>query len=75
MDEEEMRDCTFQPNYNKNSSVINPKSVNETINKLYQDGVSKSKLKISEDKKDIIILPSEFPFAPKVNSLYVFIIY
>jgi hypothetical protein len=69
MEEEELKDCTFQPNYGKTGTVVNAKSVNETINKLYQDGVSKNKLKISEDKKDIVISPSEFSFAPKVNAL------
>ncbi len=55
--------CTFQPNADKKIKI----NVDETVNKLYQDGVNKQKTK-KEEKKDQPI-PLDFTFHPKVNEL------
>ncbi len=54
--------CTFQPNSGKK---IKP-NIEATVNKLYQDGVNKYKVK-REDKKDP--QDEEYSFQPKVNQL------
>lgn len=66
-EEEELKHCTFQPNIHLRGS---PKSVNETISKLYQDGVNKQKFKNSlEEKKQPEQITHDCTFSPKINSL------
>jgi hypothetical protein len=55
-------ECTFQPNAEKKIKV----KIEETVNKLYQDGVNKHKLKNEEKKEQPI--SDDFTFHPKVTT-------
>lgn len=66
--DDELKYCTFQPNINKEKPNID---VNETIKKLYLDGVTKIKAK-NDEKKVEPENPMDCTFVPKVNKLYIF---
>lgn len=71
-EEEEMKHCTFQPNFNVREDDVRDKhSLEETIDKLYLDGFKKQRAKKEEAKhakKEI--QDTECTFIPKVNRVY-----
>jgi hypothetical protein len=63
-EEEELKYCTFQPNADKR----NIRNVDETVSKLYQDGVNKMKVKKTEERKESP-KKDDNSYNPKVNRL------
>jgi len=64
-EQEEMDQCTFQPNNDKERDTTDS-NIKETINKLYIDGKTKQRARNNEEKKEERI-GMECTFSPKVN--------
>ena len=63
-EEEELKNCTFHPNIHLGRSP--KKNVDDTMKKLYLEGLAKYKNKKDEEKKEVIS-KDDFSFKPTIN--------